>query len=161
MAGAAILFLALTLAPGPAESRTSRTGLALWYDIGVMRMVMENRGLPFYPCTLASPYHDINEVVEVTGLRTGHTLRCKVYDVPQTAHRPKLVARGVVAEMDNASARYLCGETRETPPKPRNCIVTVRDVTRQHASASMRRPARNSCGCGALRYSARRYILVE
>lgn len=142
----AVVVLAIILSP-PIE----RFGLALYYGPTAMQTVMANRGLPPYPCMLASPYHDIGAVVDVTGLRTGHTRRCKVYDVPKTIHRPGLAARHVVAELDNRSARSICGETNEQPPKPRNCWVRVRDVVLQvlHKSAG---------GAGAYQVRGARFL---
>jgi hypothetical protein len=75
---------------------TERTGSAPYYGPTAMKTVMENRGLPFFPCTGASPHHEIGAVVDVTGHRTGRTLRCKVYDVPQSYDWQALVDRGVV-----------------------------------------------------------------
>jgi hypothetical protein len=74
---------------------------------------------------IASPHHIIGARVVVTGARTGASRMCFVYDVPRTIHRPGLIKRNVVAELDNHSARIICGEIG---PDPRNCRVTVRDV---------------------------------
>jgi hypothetical protein len=121
-----VLVLAAFALTGTAHSAPrERQGLALWYGKGVMGQVAYNRGLPLRPCMIASPHHAIGARVVVTGARTGRSRVCVVYDVPQTAHRPGLIRRGVVAELDNHSARIICGEAGG---KPRNCQVTVRDI---------------------------------
>jgi hypothetical protein len=116
---------ALTGVTHAALQSRERAGLALWYSPGVMGRVAYNRGLPLRLCMIASPHHAIGARVLVTGRRTGRSRLCVVYDVPQTRHRPGLIRRGVVAELDFRSAKILCGERGG---QPRNCRVTVRDV---------------------------------
>jgi hypothetical protein len=111
----------------------ARQGLALWYSKGVMGQVAYSRGLPLRPCMIASPHHAIGARVIVTGRRTGQSRVCVVYDVPQTIHRPGLIKRNVVAELDFRSAKILCGTLMERTrggvrELPRNCQVTVRDA---------------------------------
>jgi hypothetical protein len=120
------LALALTGTAHSAPQLRERQGLALWYSKGVMGQVAYNRGLPLQSCMIASPHHAIGARVVVTGQRTGRSRVCSVYDVPQTIHRPGLIKRNVVAELDNHSARIICGERGG---QPRNCRVTVKDVT--------------------------------
>jgi hypothetical protein len=119
------LAFALTGTAHSAPQSRERAGLALWYDRGVMGQVARNRGLPLRSCMIASPHHAIGARVLVVGQRTGISRLCIVYDVPQPAHRRGLIRRGVIAELDNHSARIICGEAGG---KPRNCRVTVRDA---------------------------------
>jgi hypothetical protein len=120
-----LVLLALALTGTVHSAPRERAGLALWYSPGVMGQVAANRGLPLRPCMIASPHHAIGARVLVVGQRTGRSRVCSVYDVPQTIHRSGLIRRGVVAELDNHSARIICGEAG---PDPRNCRVTVRDM---------------------------------
>lgn len=122
---AALVLLAFALTGVVHSAPRERAGLALWYDRGVMGQVAANRGLPLQSCMIASPHHAIGARVVVTGQRTGQSRLCVVYDVPRTIHRPGLIRRGVVAELDFRSAKILCGEIGG---QPRNCRVTVRDV---------------------------------
>ncbi len=98
-----------------------RTGFAARYRAGMMEEVSRNRGLPIVRCMVASPYHPIGAWVTVSSQYGSR--RCRVTDVPQPKHRPSIIRRGIVIELDHNSARHLCNSVRNPP---RLCPVTVK-----------------------------------
>lgn len=100
-------------------------GYAAHYRPGLMQRVARNRGLEVVPCMVASPHHRIGTWLRVTSPKRKKTLSCRVTDVPQPKHRPALIQRKIVVELDFESARILCGIRRVGQEPPSACPVIV------------------------------------
>jgi hypothetical protein len=121
--------LALSLISSAPDTRW-QTGHAVRYNPGVMRRVAQVRKIPPQRCMVAWTYarsRDMGRVwLEVVGVRTGVSRRCLVVDLPQAKHRPALVRRGVVVELDYTSSFAICGRT--WTGNARECRVKVRKL---------------------------------
>ena len=132
-AGAISLWTAIALGITPAAIRAdghSRTGFAAHYRPGLMERVSRARGLEIVACMVASPYHRIGAWLTVHSPKRKQTLHCRVTDVPKARHRPALIRRGIVVELDFDSAKILCGIRRPREAPPRACRVVVTDAAR-------------------------------
>jgi hypothetical protein len=102
--------------------------IAARYSIGKMNRVAKKRGMLFTGCGMSMDRVGIGATIRVTGLRTGVTRTCTVYDVSETIDlRRHLRARQI--ELDDASARKLCG-MRYYRSRPKECPVEVLVLTR-------------------------------
>ena len=123
-----VLALLATLVPAvspPVAAGKSHTGFAAHYRPGLMERVARNRGLKPVECMVASPYHRLGTWVTIHSPKQKETLRCRVTDIPQRRHRPALIRRGIVVELDFKSAKVLCGIRRVAEKPPRACTVVV------------------------------------
>ncbi len=104
-----------------------RTGFAAHYRPGLMEKVARQRGLEVVACMVASPHHKIGVWLSIHSPKRKQTLKCRVTDVPQKAHRPALIRKGIVVELDFESAKILCGikRPREAPPSACKVVTTV------------------------------------
>lgn len=114
---ASVLITAI-LAPAPAP----RSGYAARYRPGLMHEVARNRGMTPASCMVAATHEQLGAWLTVRGQRTGAVLTCLVVDVPAARDRAAIIRKGIVVELDHASAGIICGSTREPPSM---CPVTV------------------------------------
>lgn len=115
--------LALVLALGVGGAR--QEGYAARYAPGVMARVARVRGIASASCMVAlTSARRITgrQWVLVIGRRTGAARWCKVVDLPRDGDRQALEQRRIVVELDEESARSVCGSVVD-PPKA--CPVRV------------------------------------
>jgi len=115
--------LALVLALGIGGMHEE--GYAARYAPGVMGRVARVRGTAPADCMVAlTSARRITgrQWVLVVGRRTGVARWCKVVDLPRDEDRQALEERGIIVELDQESARAVCGSVVD-PPKA--CPVWV------------------------------------
>lgn len=125
---AAWAIVVLSATPALARSDASRlTGFAAHYRPGLMEQVSRVRGLQIVPCMVASPHYRIGVWLTIESSKFKQKLECRVTDVPQPAHRKRLIQRKIVAELNFESAKILCGikRLREAPPTACPVVVTT------------------------------------
>jgi hypothetical protein len=103
----------------------SYSGLALYYRPGLMERVSQNRGMPVVSCMVSSPYEKLGTWLEVKGPKGTKT--CRVTDVSHPKDRARHIQRGLVVELDNRSARQVCGTYDNIPL---NCKVRVTRIAK-------------------------------
>jgi hypothetical protein len=101
--------LLLSMGVGPINWQEGR---AVRYAPKVMDRVAFNRGIAPAPCMVAWTHAQARDMGEtwltIEGVRTGVRRRCLVVDLPQPQHKPGLVARGIVVELDYSSSKQIC-----------------------------------------------------
>jgi hypothetical protein len=117
-----LLLVALAL---PQSAPASYSGFAASYSLGTMELVARNRHMSPEPCMVASFRLPLERHIEVLGLKTGVSRRCKVVDVCHPRDCKRILARGIRVELDYGSNKAICGATREPPSY---CPVRVTEV---------------------------------
>jgi hypothetical protein len=85
-----------------------QTGQAVRYAPGVMRKVALHRHITPQGCMVAYTHaknRDMGRLwLTVEGVKTRIRKRCLVVDLPQTKHKPNLIKRGILVELDWGSS---------------------------------------------------------